>query len=154
MRWVVFLAAGAERNWQSKFREAHPIIHLVTGRVATAGNSRRTFLKSLTTASCPWFRIAMQKWRKGESASLTMSLWDLWEAAVRASATQGAYCCPKLCRSSLGWWGLISWSALLMGCSLLAPRQHWPSHKHCADYFSFQFLPFLLSEESKSWNVW
>lgn len=135
MRWVVFLAAGGEGNWQSKFRQAHPIPHLSTPRADTAGNGRRTFPKFPTTTSCPWFRKAMQKWRKGESVSLTMSLHDLWEAAVRASASTSCPLLPKsFADSSLGWWGLISRSALLMQCPLLAPRQYWLALKHGADY--------------------
>lgn len=95
-------------------RQAHPISHLTSGtwRADTAGNGRRTFLKSPTLISCPWFRKAMQKWRKGESVSLTMSLHDLWEAAVRAS---GSTRCPLLPRAwQTAPWGGGDWSHRLL----------------------------------------
>lgn len=106
--WDVFLAAGGEGNWQSKFRQAHPISHLGTWRADTAGNGRRTFPKSPTITSCPWFRKAMQKWRKGELVSLTMSLHDLWEAAVRASASTRCPLLPKALQTAP--WGGGDWS--------------------------------------------
>lgn len=81
------------------------------------------------TFSCPWFRKAMQKGRFNFSNQVYMiSDEQLWEHLP----AQGARWCPKslpppghaACRQLVGV-VRISWSALLVGCPSLVPRQRW-----------------------------
>lgn len=153
MRWVVFLAAGGEGNWQGKFRQAHSIS---SGYWECRHSCKEGHFRNPLPLP-PALDLEKLCRSGGESISLTMSLHDLWEAAVRASASTRCPLLPKALQTAP--WGGGDWSHGLLSswCALcLHPgsTDHLSSTVQTISPSFFQFLPFLLSEELKSQNRW
>lgn len=112
MRWVVFLAAGGEGNWQSKFRQAHTISHPGTREQTQLEMAEGHFWNPLPLSPALGLEKLCRSGDKERPVSLTMSLHDLWEAAVRTSASTR---CPLLLRAlQRAPWGGGDWSHALL----------------------------------------
>lgn len=126
MRWVVFLAAGGEGNWQSKFRQAQSISHPGTREQTQLEMAEGHFWNPLPLPPALGLEKLCRRQTRRGGFSNHVSAWSLRSSCEIICQHKVPIAAQSSAESSLGRWRLISRSALLTGCPLLAPRQ--PCH--------------------------